>query len=66
MKFRVDFQSYLCIEVEAKNDDEAAEIAQQKLLEFGTMRQLAGNADITGIDWDGDFEDQEEMEDEDE
>ena len=57
MKYKVDFRSLLCIEVEADNEDEACKKAESMIYQPTYMGYLATNAEVTGV---------EETEDEDE
>ncbi len=57
MKFKVDFRSLLCIEVEADNEDDACKEAESMIHQPTYMGYLATNAEVTGV---------EETEDEDE
>ena len=49
MKYRVDFMARVSIPVDAKDEDEAAELAQEKLYHPDNLRRLADDAEITDI-----------------
>lgn len=50
MKFKVDFCSLLCIEVEANDEDEACKIAESMVHQPTYMGYLATNAEVTGVE----------------
>ena len=49
MKYRVDLHSYLSFVVEAKDEDEAYEIAEKERYSYSNVQTLASNAEIEQV-----------------